>query len=461
MKKLICLVCILVMLLAAVTAMADGNERTSGLYTYQIKGNGTIEITKYNWAGSSGDIYVPNMIDGYVVSSIGDNAFNPQYDQGKQPYYTAKAVGVTLPDSVKSIGNFAFMDANLSSINIPASVQHIGDGAFVNCTSIQFKIKPNHSYFAEIDGALYQKQQKELIAASISKNITIPEQIVSIRNYALYESPVEFKMRRNGYIDCPSSITLSLPSTLNSIGDYAFAGRSLESESNLLPSNLVSIGVSAFQNCSLGSFVIPASVTNIGQRAFASVYNNRLLRDATITLPTNSQLTCIPVQAFFNIYHQVTIESSNITEVGSYAFAGLEYTGYTVKIDISANALGKIRNWGDYAFYCDTTRSKGTTLLKVPEQFTLSKDITALPAGFNLLIDIPEHVVEIKSNAYTDNVDVVDYYLPSTVKKIAVDAFPKGSTFVVDEGSYAELWCSENGFGYSIEGQDNLDWLNN
>ena len=69
--------------------------------------------------------------------------------------------------------------------------------------------------------------------------------------------------------------------------------------------------------------------------------------------------------------------------------------------------------------------------------------------------------MEIKSNAYTDNVDVVDYYLPSTVKIIAVDAFPKGSTFIVDADSYAELWCSENGFGYSIEGQDNLDWLNN
>ncbi len=116
------------------------------------------------------------MIDGYVVSSIGDNAFNPEYnypdvDSYERILYTSKAVGVTLPDSVKSIGNFAFMDANLLSINIPTSVQHIGDGAFINCTGIQFKVAPNHSYFAEIDGVLYQKQHKALVAAPISKSM--------------------------------------------------------------------------------------------------------------------------------------------------------------------------------------------------------------------------------------------------------------------------------------------------
>ncbi len=221
MKKILAAVIACMLLLTAIPAMAD-NVRTSGLYTYEIKGNGTIEITKYNWAESSGDIYVPNMIDGYVVSSIGDNAFNPEYNLldvyfGKQSLYTKKAVGVTLPDSVKSIGNFAFMDANLSSINIPTSVQHIGDGAFINCTGIQFKVAPNHSYFAEIDGVLYQKQQKELVAAPISESISIPEGIVSIQNYALYESSIELRMSVDGYINTAFTINLSLPSTLKTI----------------------------------------------------------------------------------------------------------------------------------------------------------------------------------------------------------------------------------------------------
>ena len=344
MKKILSFLMITVLLSLTTIKVFAADTRTSGLYTYEIKGNGTIEITKYNWAGSSGDVYVPNMIDGYVVSSIGDNAFNPEYNildiyLGKQRLYTAKAVGVTLPDSVKSIGNFAFMDANLSFINIPTSVQHIGDGAFINCTGIQFKVAPNHSYFAEIDGILYQKQQKELVAAPISKSISIPEGIVSIRNYALCESSMELQMSVDGYIKRAYTIELSLPSTLKTIGDHAFEGRDLESNGNLLPANLVSIGVSAFEDCKLSSIQIPASVTSIGQRAFANV-DYESVHD-TITIPANSQLTCIPDETFLNIHHKVIIKSSNITEVGSYAFAGLKdvlRNDYSVKIDISESA---------------------------------------------------------------------------------------------------------------------------
>ncbi len=409
------------------------------------------------------------MIDGYVVSSIGDNAFNPEYNYPDvNPYerilYTKKAVGVTLPDSVKSIGNFAFMDANLSSINIPASVQHIGDGAFINCTGIQFKVAPNHSYFAEIDGVLYQKQQKALVAAPISTSISIPEGIVSIQNYALCRSSMELSMSVDRYIHTSFTINLSLPSTLKTIGDHAFEGRRLEGDGNLLPANLVSIGASAFEGCTLTSFEIPASVASIGQRAFANVDNKS--EHYTITIPANSQLTSIPDEAFLNIHHKVIIESSNITEVGNYAFADVKRNfglSQNAKIDISESALSKIKTWGDYAFY-KKSYSNGTTILntvKILETLEINEEVTFLPAGFNLLINIPQHVVEIKSKAFTEDVDVVDYYLPSTVKKIATDAFPKGSTFIVDAGSYAELWCNENGFGYSIEGQqDDYSWLN-
>ncbi len=213
------------------------------------------------------------------------------------------------------------------------------------------------------------------------------------------------------------------------------------------------------------SFEIPASVASIGQRAFANVDNKS--EHYTITIPANSQLTSIPDEAFLNIHHKVIIESSNITEVGNYAFAGIvPYIGLSqnVKIDISESALSKIKTWGDYAFYSDTSLSKGKTILnaaEILETLEINEEVTFLPAGFNLLINIPQHVVEIKSKAFTEDVDVVDYYLPSTVKKIATDAFPKGSTFIVDAGSYAELWCNENGFGYSIEGQqDDYSWLN-
>ena len=90
---------------------------------------------------------------------------------------------------------------------------------------------------------------------------------------------------------------------------------------------------------------------------------------------------------------------------------------------------------------------------------SFSSKLATIPAGFELTVPLPDTVTAISSYAF--NSVVTDYRLSSSLTNIAVDAFPKGSTFVVDEGSYAELWCGENGFGYSIEGQDNLDWLNN
>lgn len=99
----------------------------------------------------------------------------------------------------------------------------------------------------------------------------------------------------------------------------------------------------------------------------------------------------------------------------------------------------------------------GTLLL--PDAVSFSRRFTEIPAGFELYVTLPDTIKSITSNAYRHK--VTDYRLPASLERIAVDAFPKGSTFIVDAGSYAELWCSENGFGYSIEGQeDDLSWLN-
>lgn len=74
MKKILALSLACVLLLTAIPAMAV-DTRKSGLYTYEIKGNGTITIADFDWDNNNGDIYIPNMIDGYTVTAIGDEAF--------------------------------------------------------------------------------------------------------------------------------------------------------------------------------------------------------------------------------------------------------------------------------------------------------------------------------------------------------------------------------------------------
>ncbi|MDD2648520.1 MAG: hypothetical protein PHI27_07650 [Eubacteriales bacterium] len=90
---------------------------------------------------------------------------------------------------------------------------------------------------------------------------------------------------------------------------------------------------------------------------------------------------------------------------------------------------------------------------------SLSAKLNTIPAGFCIKGLLPDTVTAIASQAYLSV--VTDFKLSPSLDDIAVDAFVKGSTFVVEAGSYAELWCGENGFGYTLEGQDSLDWLNN
>jgi len=87
-----------------------------------ITNNGAITITKY--IGSSGTVAIPDMINGYPVTTIGTNAF-----------YFSNITNITFPDSLTSIEYNAFYYCSrLANVIIPDSVTNIGDGAFQCCS---------------------------------------------------------------------------------------------------------------------------------------------------------------------------------------------------------------------------------------------------------------------------------------------------------------------------------------
>ena len=176
MKKLIAtlLTIACVMTRFSIFAFAE-TAQSSGDFTYEVKGNGTATITGYS--GEQTDIILPNMIDGYTITSIGDLAFYSEEIQ-------EEAISVTIPDSVVSIGEKAFWNRNVRSINLPDGLESIGYGSFVGCSECQFRVSANHPCFAVVDGSLYNKTQKELLWPA--EGATIPGGIVSIGDYAFY-----------------------------------------------------------------------------------------------------------------------------------------------------------------------------------------------------------------------------------------------------------------------------------
>ena len=133
------------------------------------------------------------------------------------------ATNLTIPDSVTSIGNYAFRNcATLTSITIPDSVTSIGNYAFCNCTGLT--------------------------------SITIPDSVTSIGEYA--------------FSGCTGLTSITIPDSVTSIGYSVFSGCS-SLTSITIPDSIISVGNSAFRDCSnLSSITIPDSVTSIGDYAF-------------------------------------------------------------------------------------------------------------------------------------------------------------------------------------------------
>ena len=183
----------------------------SGDFEYVGYGNGTCEITDYT--GTASELTIPDTIDGYSVTRIGDFAF---YDN-----YSLKSVQI--PYSVTSIGEGAFSYCySLTSISVPDSVTSIGESAFNVCESLN--------------------------------SITIPDGVNIIG--------------KSTFSNCDSLTSVTIPDSVTSIGESAFSGcESLVSFT--IPNNVTSIGAAAFRNCdSLIEITIPHSVTNIGSFAF-------------------------------------------------------------------------------------------------------------------------------------------------------------------------------------------------
>lgn len=127
-------------MLLAVLPLGVWADSETGDFIYTLS-NGEVTITRYT--GEGGDVVIPSEIEGYPVTTIGDDAFfsNTSITNVTIPYGVTSigdfAFGgcsaltrVTIPDSVTNIDLHAFCGTALTSILIPISVVNMGYGVF-------------------------------------------------------------------------------------------------------------------------------------------------------------------------------------------------------------------------------------------------------------------------------------------------------------------------------------------
>ena len=311
---------------------------------YDLSGDGTYaEVIGYN--GSATRVIIADTYKDKPVKTIYKEAFRNNDN----------ITGVTIPDSVTSIGSSAFQSCDrLTSVTIGNGVTSIGDQAFQSCTSLT-SVTIGNGVTSIGDSAF--RDCYSLTSVTIGNGVT------SIGSSA-FES-------------CSKLTSVTIPDSVTSIGNQAFSycnsalyteyeyGRYVGDDNNpyallyeLTNKNFTTykiheqtkiIGYGVFRECGrLSTITIPDSVTSIGNHAFALC--SRL---TGVTIPDS--VTSIGDYAFYscNSLTSVTI-GDGVTSIGDYAFNGCSSLN-------TAYYNGTADEWGDISIHYGNDSLKNAT----------------------------------------------------------------------------------------------------
>lgn len=208
-----------------------------------ILNNTAVIVTRYN--GTAADVTIPSRYQGKPVTTIGHAAF-----------FNSAVTSVTIPDSVTSISDDAFVNCpQLTNISIPNSVTYIGFFAFGSCTSLKSITLP--SSLSSISGALFS-------GCSQLTTIHIPVSVTSIGN--------------NAFVDCPSLMTVTYPGSKTQWDDITKGSNSDVLENHLICAKLEATFTADGESISTqtidrgGKFTEPAAPSK-ENHTFAGWYN--------------------------------------------------------------------------------------------------------------------------------------------------------------------------------------------
>ena len=310
-------------LLAAFVAHASDIdlEAGGGIVRYQTSETGA---TVCKAIDVSGCVVIPESVEGLPVTDVGSSAFadcerleeivlpSSVTNIGKSAFSDCIALtNVVFSQSLVEIGQDAFWNCrSIHAVSFPHSLRKLGFGAFCGCNTLRTIRVPGgvtfDSEYALVSSAMKHYKSNELASPAGSfqdcnalEEVSLEEGVRVIgesafrrcRNLRLVNLPGSLEEIRSGaFSECPSLMSIELPSGLKVLGlgynlRFAYSSSSDPSfpisisfrKSDLLedPSD-VDRGV-FFRCMGLTRIQIPATVTDVGDYAFAGCSNLKVV----------------------------------------------------------------------------------------------------------------------------------------------------------------------------------------
>ena len=284
---------------------------------------------------------------------------------------------ISVPNSVKDIGEWAFAGCSLlSSIDIPNSVISIGNNAFAGCLSLKY--------------------------------ISIPESVICLNGNPFGDC--------EGEIECLSANFIYEDDVLfNRDKSEIISFRNQEIESYIIPDSVTSIGDGAFGCCSsLSSLVIPDSVVNIKGNPFYLWKGKLECLSASFIYEDNVlfNMDKSKIISFRNLEAKSFIIPDGVMSIGKCAFVDC-YSLVSISIPNSVTSIGE-----ESFIDCSSLRS-----LVIPDSVTSIGDGAFWGCSSLSSLVIPASVTSIGAWAFSGCKSLSSLVIPDSVTSIGYSAF--------------------------------------
>lgn len=375
-----------------------------------------------------------------------------------------KLAEINIPEGVTSIGVDAFWNCgSLSSINIPNTVKSIANNAFVGCGNL---LEAHYAgdiagwcgiYFANENSNPICQSNNLFINGQKITDLVIPSTVTTIGQYAFY--------------GCSSLNSVTISEGVKYIGTRAFASCT-NLASITLPTSIMSIGGSAFEMSGImgpmaGDYRLDFNIAANSIEDYCNSETNELLQTHSnstylvnllingtklteLTIPAT--VDTIPEYAFCscNDLTKITIPSS-VQHIGNKAFANLTYCLITCQNPTPASIGTEVVNSDQWFLVSDVNAYKSAwsnyanNIIAVQDA-EREVNVTALnkKSAIHVAlgdINVVNSVVDLKVNGTINSYDIMMLrnQMPNLRILDLTDA-----TIVANPYEYTEGYCSQD-----------------